>query len=195
MNFLSFLVIITHFFSSLSLHHNGETKIQEEIAMTNAIALIDEYSQVSDFWNDKNNALDPEKYAHFIGLFENNSMHFNDLRKGKSNLTYYEYAEQVMKNMDAEGINFEIEKAEISSCTLDSVGFYQINVEVRKRVFTQIKHKGKTLKLNKGKRVNLNFQIEIPLYDLEKPLITAVELKEENLLINSIRFLNKRFRN
>ncbi len=164
------------------------------LAKQNALNIIEEYKEVSDFWNEQTNSFDPDKYADFLGLFDDDGLHFNDLKKGETCLKYYEYAEQIFESVKDEGVHFDIESFEMASCELDSLGFYQITVSVRKRVFTQINYKNQVVLLKKGRRLNLNFQIEIPLYDLKKPLITSVEVNKENLLIKGIRILNRMFK-
>jgi len=162
-------------------------------------ATIDSYYNDGNFWDKDLGQFDNQKYLDFIKLFGGSAEVVNDLSFSDEMLPYSEYAQLIFDNLQEIGVPFNLEEVMINRIDIDEGGYYIVDLDMTKRLYSGLNQNGKPVKLRAGRKIKLNLRIDLPSYLLTDARIQYVRkkapIKVKDYLVKPIRFINEKFKN
>ena len=160
-------------------------EVRDEILLTidKTIALYTEYA---NFWDSTFETFDDRKYSNFMRLFSGTAVVHNDIVTDPNTLHYSNYAALAFKNLQINGIPFEIKNIRINSIEIDDSGYYVADIDFEKVVHVIINKKNRAVEIPKGRKFKLNMRIDMPNYLISDSRIQSIHLQKKKNIFQSI---------
>lgn len=138
---------------------------------------INRYKESGNFWNEDFGQFDNDKYLEFVKLFSGNAEVVDDLSFNEEILPYHRYAEKIFDNLQELGVPFDLEDIIINRIDIDEGGYYVVDLNASKRLFSGLNQNGNPVKLKKGRKIKLNMRIDLPDYLLTDARIQYIKMQ------------------
>ena len=159
---------------------------------------VNRYQNNGNFWNKDLGQFDNEKYLDFIKLFGGSAEVVDDLAFTEEMLPYPEYAQLIFDNLQEIGVPFNLEEVMINRIDIDEGGYYIVDLNMTKRLFSGLNQNGNPVKLKSGRKIKLNLRINLPSYLLEDSRIQYIKMKAPKKITDYLKqpviFISNKFK-
>ena len=145
-----------------------------------------DYTEYANFWDYTFETFDDRKYSDFMRLFSGTAVVYNDIASEPNTLHYSKYASLAFKNLQINGIPFEIKNIRINSIQIDDSGYYVADVDFEKVIHVILNKRNKAIEVPKGRKLKLNMRIDMPNYLISDTRIQSIQLQKRKSIFHSL---------
>ena len=185
------LITILELQKEFVIDENIDQELKNEIIKAIDKTFVD-YAEYANFWDYTFETFDDRKYSDFMRLFSGTAVVYNDIASDPNTIHYSTYASLAFKNLQINGIPFEIKNIRINSIEIDDSGYYVADVDFEKVIHVILNKKNKAIEVPKGRKLKLNMRIDMPNYLISDTRIQSIQLqKRKSVFYSLVKFSQK----